>query len=117
MSRELKFRVWDGVDYMTMPFTLSDLQGGHPGFTFDCAVMQFTGLKDKNGKEIYEGDVVEAKSWQPMNYAVEFIEGGFCFTHPKLKGSPIDINLMYSSNGCACSVIGNIYENPELLKP
>ncbi len=78
-------------------------------------VSMFTGLLDKNGKEIYEGDVIEAKHWALMRYVVEFVEGGYCLTNPKIKHSPIDINLMYSSLGCACEVIGNIYERSELL--
>ena len=117
MSREIKFRVWDGKD-MREPPPLNewDMEDGEFWVSYcDNPIMQFTGLKDKNGKEIYEGDIVEAKNWNPMRYTVEFIEGGFCFTNPKLKGSPIDINLMFSSQGCACSVIGNIHENPELI--
>lgn len=123
-KREIKFRAWDG-DKMRY-----NVLAGHGDYVAEHeddsiwwwheppkAIMQFTGLLDKNGKEIYEGDIVEAKNWNPMCYTVEFIEGGFCFTHPKLKGSPIDINLMFSSQGCACAVIGNVHENPELLLP
>ena len=54
--RELKFRVWDNVDYMSSDFTLQDLQDKKVGFTNECKVMQFTGFKDKNGNEIFEGD-------------------------------------------------------------
>lgn len=131
-KRVIKFRVWD-KKFGRMYSDGISVQGDgafyleradHDGHGIEIAesehgelvLMQFTGLKDKNGKEIYEGDVIEAKSWSPMRYAVEFIEGGFCFTHPKLKGSPIDINLVFSSTGCACEVIGNIYEH-EHLKP
>ena len=60
-QREIKFRVWDNVDYMSTPFTLHDLQMRKVMFTQDCILMQFTGLLDKNGKEIYEGDVVITK--------------------------------------------------------
>ena len=57
-QREIKFRVWDNVDYMSSPFTLQDIQDKKIQFTSDCHVMQFTGLLDKNGKECYEGDIV-----------------------------------------------------------
>lgn len=134
MSREIKFRVWDGE---TMRYPSSDTvitffngeglvrwamyqrMGGAriADSQYESVVMQFTGLRDREGKEIYEGDIVEAKSWSPMRYRIAFIEGGFCLTNPKMKGSPIDINLMYSSVGCACAVIGNSLENPELLQP
>jgi uncharacterized phage protein (TIGR01671 family) len=60
MNRELKFRVWDNIDYMSSPFTLQDLQEKKIQFTPECVVMQFTGLRDSKGVEIYEGDIV---SW------------------------------------------------------
>jgi len=59
-------------------------------------LMQFTGLKDKNGKEIYEGDILKHNQG---NYAIEFIAGAFS----------------YDENN-ELEVIGNIYENPDLLK-
>ena len=81
------------------------------------SVGQFTGLKDSEGVEIFEGAVVEAHNHEnPSVFQIEFIEGGFCATHPKLLGYPTDINFFYPSNGCAIKVIGNIYENPELLE-
>jgi uncharacterized phage protein (TIGR01671 family) len=121
--REIKFRWWNtalskmfGPESIFQLTDASDEQVWGSSFNSDHVVfMQFTGLLDKEGRDIFEGDIVEAKNWNPMRYTVEFIEGGFCFTHPKLKGSPIDINLMFSSQGCACAVIGNIHENPELL--
>ena len=112
--------MYDATDYPD--WTLADFVNAHrmaPEYRPDPGrykLMQFTGLRDRNGREIYEGDVVEAKSWHPMRYQVEFIEGGFCFTNKRaLSASPIDINMMFSSQGCACSVIGTIHENPELI--
>jgi hypothetical protein len=129
-QRELKFRAWDSVDrVMKDPFTLSDIAAGYDcGYRVDKDlplvrphdeddrdfIMQYTGLKDKDGREVYEGDIIEAKHYAPQRYLVEFIEGGFCLTHPKLNGYPMDINLMYPSTGCMFKVIGNIYENEEL---
>ncbi len=72
------------------------------------SVGQFTGLKDKNGKEIYEGDVLqfnarfhEETKTPPVLDKVEFIQGQF-LPRP-YKGEDVEI-------------IGNIYQNPELLK-
>ena len=56
--KALKFRAWDNIDYMSNPFTLEDLQLGIVQFTKDCNVMQFSGLLDCKGKEVYEGDVL-----------------------------------------------------------
>ena len=102
---------WTLDHFVNMPIMAKEYRPNPDRFK----LMQYTGLKDKNGKEIYEGDVIEAKHWAPMRYVVEFVEGGYCLTNPKIKHSPIDINLMYSSLGCACEVIGNIYEHSELL--
>lgn len=67
-------------------------------------LMQFTGLKDKNGKEIYEGDLVAHNaSAKPID--VEFIDGTF---EPFSKSD-------FGWTSTLCEIIGNIYENPELL--
>ena len=84
-------------------------------------VGQFTGLKDKNGKEIYEGDVLCAGKqskrphWKKGHdyYSVSFSNGEFIGNgyNGEMPVSP-SLNIL----NFKCEIIGNIYENPELLK-
>ena len=69
-----------------------------------CILMQYTGLKDKNGKEIYEGDIVKwSNSVNSGVYEIKWFRTGF-----SSNGLPL-------FNDDVVEVIGNIYENPELL--
>jgi YopX protein len=110
MKRTIKFRAWDNVDYMSNPFTLQDIQEGKIQFTSDCKVMQFTGLLDKNGKEIYEGDLI---SYDTNDLCiVEYVDCGF-MRHVvrwdlRHQYYPFRSHHKYI-------VIGNLFENPELL--
>jgi uncharacterized phage protein (TIGR01671 family) len=72
-------------------------------------VMQFTGLKDKNGKEIYEGDVMQNEDGVGRSL-VEWNHCGF-----NRRWIPIGVTSPLSLNTEQWEVIGNIYENPELL--
>ena len=75
-------------------------------------LMQFTGLKDINGREIYEGDVIRNHSLEYLNEnftaKVIFDEGSF--------RAWIGRRDIRGISGDSCEVIGNIYESPELLK-
>lgn len=79
-----------------------------------CKVMQYVGLRDKSGIEVYEGDVLKHDSTSKS--VVSFKNGAFI---RKYKNSNIDLLYdAYIEDGVliAYKVIGNIYENPELIK-
>ena len=90
--------------------------------------MQYTGLKDKNGKEIYEGDILDYKTnYEPYKCVIEWDDDlcscGCCydehhsvgFVGRVLPGSKYGYSSL-AKNYEAMEIIGNIYENPELLK-
>lgn len=129
MPRELKFRCWDKDikkmyrfdkliycdEYNHLGFHLNpedrDPDGGSycnlPGME-NFEIMQFTGLKDKNGKEIYEADILVIVSMnKPV--VVEWSEGSVCGAADNLVGFYID------GFNFGCEVIGNIHENGDLL--
>jgi len=104
--RDIKFRVWDKQNNL-MDYEL----WGSCGYEDRCfmdiigndgyEVMQYTGLKDKNGKEIYEGDICK----EVLTGEVKYYRNRFMIFS---KESVWNVNEQ-------CEVIGNIYENPELL--
>ena len=76
----------------------------------EVELMQYTGLKDKNGKEIYEGDIVKNRHYV---FVVGFDEGRIYAKQLGIEYKCYLYNLFFEA---ALEVIGNIYENPELLK-
>ena len=103
MTRTIKFRAWDGEN---MSYDWTDLS-----FT-TIEYMQFTGLLDKNGVEIYEGDILAVECAGGLaNFEVVWEKNNARFNRancPYLAGG-----LSY---GDGVEIIGNIYQNPELIK-
>ena|SRR3990167_7107696 len=127
--REIKFRAWDKKQsIMSGGFSLIDCSDGYVDTEAikleDCELMQFTGLKDKNGKECFEGDIVRrVYDFTRAKKAKETIDqivyrddfGAFCF-NSKTKISE-GWSRMHSGHSLYWwEIIGNIYQNPELLK-
>jgi uncharacterized phage protein (TIGR01671 family) len=114
--REIKFRAWDKennkwVIDIGLSTTFIDNKDIVNLESRGFEVMQFTGLKDKNGKEIYEGDIFKSKKGKI--FEVIFQDGTYAFGNSKkgyyLLGS-FDIKKE------ELEVIGNIYKNKELLE-
>jgi hypothetical protein len=109
MQREIKFRAWDMDNkIMSKPF---GLMHGEELLSDMHIIMQYTCLKDKNGKEIYEGDIVRVDNEDhgPEIRLVEWLVGNVC------EGESAGFTII-SGDVYEYEVIGNIYEHPELLK-
>lgn len=129
--REIKFRAWHknrktfldfywAVDKLGRTLSILD-KHVYDEFTDEIELMQYTGLKDMNGVEIYEGDIVNV-TWQRddvegENYAIAY--------DPNNDGYPAFelVDWYEDVNGLSCAyidgqitVIGNRFENPELLE-
>lgn len=81
----------------------------------DCVIMQCTGLKDKYDKLIYEGDIVKGTCgvyWGLM--VVEYLENRASFVYRRLDGKYYFLSMLGECN--FEELLGNVYENPELLK-
>jgi uncharacterized phage protein (TIGR01671 family) len=128
MKREIKFRAWDGKEMFQDIIPIGEgqfISGFMMGIniclpmgvqtsvlihhTKAVGIMQYTGLKDKNGKEIYEGDIIDAEysgsSAGKYRNQVQYFDESCSF---EFANSP-----MWTWENI--EIIGNIHENPELL--
>ena len=117
--REIKFRVWDGDRVHIVDLYWFE-EGGvreWPVKSFsseyeDIVLMQYTGLKDKNGVEIYEGDVVRNLSTTKQQ---QYRKRVVTWAQYSRRGVGFNVGATYGG-AVTLEVIGNIYENPELVK-
>lgn len=124
MNREIKFRAWNKKKKKMHNVTtlyLDESQNHSQGAGFsdlvywnslkDHELMQYTGLKDRNGKEIFEGDIIK-----------DSVNGGFGFIEYNVKEMKFSIcpgwfNPIFQMGYPADrEVIGNVFENPNLIK-
>lgn len=121
MSREIKFRVWSEEDKEYRKdcrlLSLFDCVTGCPatiyndeGDRFD--IEQYTGLKDKNGKDIYEGDIVKIEAYGRV-FQVVYRKWDCSFVYENDEDE--EIYSMFDGFPDKYEIIGNIHENPELL--
>ena len=123
MKREIKFREFskERNEMFSEPYTDEYVNGGAPVNEFfkdsTSILMQYTGLKDKNGKEIYEGDVVEGNYWCESGEQFHRTIIEWEVTNPSAGYNDLTSGFIISLEDASTSeVIGNIYENPELTQ-
>jgi uncharacterized phage protein (TIGR01671 family) len=134
--REIKYRAWDklrkqmvlvfridfylnNVDINWVDKDTEHLQSANLDFK-DVELMQYTELKDKNKKEVYEGDILLASAWPGGDRGiVKFADGQFLVDFRDGGGNMVYSlrdRIQWGSEQLMDEVIGSVYENPELLK-
>lgn len=112
--REIKFKAWDKLNKEMFNVESINFQErrvykddvSYRKFN-DIDIMEYTGLKDKNNKEIYEGDIL-FESFGEEYFKVVFEDGSF-----RVETEEYSLPLKEYSH--ICEIVGNIYENPELI--
>lgn len=124
--RQIKFRAWDGTQLREVlrlgmeNYKTLLTAGGYDDYeevdTARIALMQFTGLTDKNGKEIYEGDIFPCNYCKKDRFKVVWDDNRATYRRELIAGEGCgNVHVMYLSGFTRSVCLGNIYENPELL--
>jgi uncharacterized phage protein (TIGR01671 family) len=126
--RDIKLRAWENENARNKMFEWDIVKKDITSWLNcnDTIIMQYTGLKDKNGKEIYEGDIIIGSSQEELNkplrsgrYKVIWEDAGFVAS--KIDGEGCDTWLFFFRTNInsrpltECEIIGNIYETPSLI--
>lgn len=129
-----KFRAWDTTNKEMFKDTFAITESGQvvvveqefvtsiPDYVFvdHLVIMQSTGLHDKNGKEIFEGDAIAIEvddTGMPINARVfQNSKIGVLMFHVFEDNEDVPMVELLEDNSVAFEIIGNIYENPELLE-
>lgn len=130
--RDIKFRAWDNQNKQMLDVQELNFEdcfyGGEMQIRttmysdyFDCRempLMQYTGLHDKNGKEIYEGDIVKFDYREEENFEIVFEDGAFWIRNKDNEYIALHevIEICKKPNNWKIEVIGNIYDNKNLLE-
>jgi uncharacterized phage protein (TIGR01671 family) len=138
--REIKFRAWDknkkimspvwgigwkgwqGIEESEINYVELEDNGVYDVSEIECVLMQFTGMLDKNGKEIYDGDILKVYFHYDGDYFTKEQLCAVVFEEAEFYGKPFKNKGIQNSFYEALNqkeiieIIGNIHENPELLK-
>jgi uncharacterized phage protein (TIGR01671 family) len=108
--REIKFRMWQPIIKEMFSHGMIFYAGAIDAHNKqEIILMQYTGLKDKNGKEIYEGDILKNPRYEE-SYVVEYHGDGYVGWGDDRRSG------CYLITDEDIEIIGNIHENPELIK-